>query len=65
MKILIAYDGSNSSISALEDLQRAGLPQDAEAEILSVAEVFPHLSGDFFGRVRQEPACINYQEFMS
>jgi len=40
MKVLIAYDGSSSADAALQDLQYAGLPQEAEALILSVAEVF-------------------------
>lgn len=40
MKILIAYDGSDCADSALDDLKKAGLPQDAEALILSVAEVW-------------------------
>ncbi len=38
MKILIAYDGSSCADAALEDLRRAGLPREAEAVILSVAE---------------------------
>ncbi|MCU1289456.1 MAG: Universal stress protein UspA-like nucleotide-binding protein [Acidobacteria bacterium] len=40
MKILIAYDGSNCSEAALDDLQRAGLPDEAEALIVSVAEAW-------------------------
>jgi nucleotide-binding universal stress UspA family protein len=40
MKILIAYDGSDCADAALDDLQRAGLPADAEAKIISVAEVW-------------------------
>ncbi len=40
MKILIAYDGSDCAEAALDDLQRAGLPLEAEAHILSVAEVW-------------------------
>ena len=40
MKVLIAYDGSSCADAALNDLQYAGLPQAAEALILSVAEVF-------------------------
>src|SRR5215471_7941347 len=40
MKVLIAYDGSSSANSALDDLRRAGMPQVAEALILSVADVF-------------------------
>jgi nucleotide-binding universal stress UspA family protein len=39
MKILIGHDGSQSADAALLDLQRAGLPHDAEALIVSVADV--------------------------
>ncbi len=39
MKILVAYDGSESADAALSDLKRAGLPQEAEALIISVADV--------------------------
>ena len=39
MKILIGHDGSQSADAALVDLQRAGLPSDAEALIVSVADV--------------------------
>ena len=41
MKLLIAYDGSPSSDSALDDLQFVGLPETGvEATIISVAEVW-------------------------
>ncbi|MFN2407801.1 MAG: universal stress protein [Pyrinomonadaceae bacterium] len=40
MKILLAYDGSESADAALRDLKRAGLPDEAEALIVSVADVF-------------------------
>lgn len=40
MKILIGYDGSGCADAALDDLTRAGLPDDAEAQIVSVAEVW-------------------------
>jgi nucleotide-binding universal stress UspA family protein len=40
MKILIGYDGSEYADAALEDLRRAGLPREAEAVVLSVADVF-------------------------
>ena len=40
MKILIAYDGSECADAAMEDLKRAGLPQTAEALLLTVADVF-------------------------
>jgi nucleotide-binding universal stress UspA family protein len=39
MKILIAYDGSSHADAALKDLHRAGLPQEAEALVMSVADV--------------------------
>jgi nucleotide-binding universal stress UspA family protein/predicted transcriptional regulator len=45
MKIVIGYDGSEHADAALDDLRRAGLPRDAEALIISVAEVaMPPLS---------------------
>lgn len=39
MKILIGYDGSDSSDAALGDLRRAGLPQDSEALVVSVGDL--------------------------
>ena len=39
MKVLIGYDGSQSADAALVDLQRGGLPEEAEALIVSVADV--------------------------
>lgn len=39
-RILIGYDGSECADASLDDLSRAGLPPDAEAQILSVAEVW-------------------------
>ncbi|HEX6044533.1 MAG TPA: universal stress protein [Pyrinomonadaceae bacterium] len=39
-KILIAYDGSACAEAALDDLQRAGLPDDAEAVVMSVTELW-------------------------
>lgn len=40
MRILIGYDGSEGADAALDDLQRAGLPEEAEAHIVSVAELW-------------------------
>jgi hypothetical protein len=40
VKILIGYDGSDCADAALDDLTHAGLPPDAEAQILSVGEVW-------------------------
>jgi nucleotide-binding universal stress UspA family protein len=39
MKILIGHDGSQSADAALADLQRAGLPDDADALVVSVADL--------------------------
>ncbi len=38
MRVLIAYDGSAHADAALSDLRRAGLPREAEALIISVAD---------------------------
>lgn len=38
MKVLVAYDGSAYADAALDDLRRAGLPDDAEALVVSVAD---------------------------
>ena len=40
MKLLIAYDGSDSANSALDDLTHAGLPATGEALVVMVAEVW-------------------------
>ena len=40
MKILIAYDGSESANEGIENLSRAGLPSEADALVVSVAEVW-------------------------
>ena len=40
MKILIAYDGSSCAESALDDLERAGLPEAGDFSVMSVAEVW-------------------------
>lgn len=45
MKILIAHDGSVASDTAIEDMRRAGLPQDAKAFVVCIAgEGVPHQS---------------------
>jgi len=57
LKILIGYDGSGCAEAALDDLQRAGLPAEVEALVLSVAEVFlplpPPSSYEILQRVRE------------
>jgi nucleotide-binding universal stress UspA family protein len=38
MKILVGYDGSGCANAALDDLRRAGVPDDAQIVVLSVVE---------------------------
>jgi hypothetical protein len=40
LKVLIGYDGSPCADEALQDLQRAGLPPEVEAVVLSVADLW-------------------------
>jgi len=40
MKVLVAYDGSECSDAAIADLERAGLADDTEALVLTVADAF-------------------------
>lgn len=40
MKILIAYDGSDCARDAIDDLRLAGLPDQAEVVVMSVADVW-------------------------
>ncbi len=40
MKILIGYDGSECANAALDDLQRSGLPAEAEVMVLTATDVF-------------------------
>jgi nucleotide-binding universal stress UspA family protein len=40
MKILIAYDGSEWAEAAIDDLRMAGLPEQVEAVVISVADVW-------------------------
>jgi nucleotide-binding universal stress UspA family protein len=39
-KLLIGYDGSENGDAAIEDIQRAGLPRDVDAVVLTVADVW-------------------------
>jgi len=52
-RILIAYDGSSCARSALEDLSRAGLPQEVDALVVSVSEVWlpPPSRNELAGKV--------------
>ena len=55
MKILIAYDGSESSDIAIDGLRRAGLPSEGvEALVVSVGEVWLPPPGDLPANARVE-----------
>ena len=66
MKLLIAYDGSDCANSALDDLRKAGLPPEAEALILSVAEVWlpppPPSSNEIVGDAREAQSPADLQK---
>lgn len=38
MKVLVAYDGSTCADAAIEDMRRAGLPEEAEALVVCVSD---------------------------
>lgn len=40
MKLLVGHDGSDSAAAALTDLQRAGLPAEVDAAVISIADVW-------------------------
>ena len=59
MKVLIAYDGSACADAALDDLRRAGLPEEGEAVVLSVGTAWPLLSE---GATPRDMAAIAHEE---
>ncbi len=54
MKILIAYDGSACANAAIDDLSRAGLPDDTEALVITVTETWLPAKEDCYIRVESE-----------
>lgn len=60
MKILIGYDGSECADAAIGDLRRAGLPENAEAQVLTVAEVWlpPPDPGEGAGSAKRVDSII-------
>ena len=57
MRILIGHDGSPGADAALQDLERAGLPDAGEATIVSVADAWlpPEMPPDVDGNVIHGP----------
>lgn len=61
MKILIGYDGSKCADAALIDLQRAGLPEQAEVTILSATDVFLPPKADNETNPESFPPYVPYE----
>jgi nucleotide-binding universal stress UspA family protein len=55
MKLLIAYDGSECADEMLDDLLRAGLPQEADALVITVAEMWLMPTSSEVGFVQTPP----------
>jgi nucleotide-binding universal stress UspA family protein len=58
MRLLIAYDGSDCAQAALDELLRAGLPREAEAIVISVADVWLAPESDQGEAVRPVPLAV-------
>ena len=56
MKILIGYDGSESSDAMLDDLRRAGLPAEADVFVASIAEIWLPMQLNYGG---VEPSYVD------
>lgn len=69
MKILIGFDGSGCAEAALDDLTHAGLPANAKAYILSVAEVWlpppPPSTYEILDQARKAKSPIELQHNFS
>ena len=64
MKILIAYDGSDCAMAALDDLCRAGMPREADATILSVSEVWLPLPQNSINAQSERQPAFRQQTLM-
>jgi len=64
VKILIAYDGSGYSHTALDDLQHAGLPPDADVFVISIAEEWlsTKTNGTSFNSTRDDDVRAYFQQ---
>jgi len=65
MRILIAYDGSIYADAAIQDLRRAGLPTNVEAQVVSVVVGLkpPSSEGIAAAEVLAQAACGNVQSY--
>lgn len=57
MKVLIGYDGSSCSDSAIADLRHAGLPPKTEALVVTVGNVWPQASPSAYERPSPQEAA--------
>lgn len=46
MKVMIGYDGSDSARDAIQELHRAGLPEDTQATVVTLADVSPSVAAE-------------------
>ncbi|HTH50333.1 MAG TPA: universal stress protein [Pyrinomonadaceae bacterium] len=58
MRVLIGYNGTDFARSAIEDLSRAGMPEHADALVLTVAELcFPTVKAEDAERISEDGAA--------
>src|SRR5687768_11725437 len=55
MKVLIGYDGSDCADAAINDLQRAGLPQNSQITVVTAVDMWPEVPASLF---KMEPAAL-------
>jgi len=60
MKVLIGYDGSSFADAAIDDLQRAGLPENTQAKVLCVADVWPSMPPIYRDAIVPGPAELSF-----
>jgi nucleotide-binding universal stress UspA family protein len=63
MRLLIGYDGSPHAVTALHDLQNAGLPEHGEALLLALADLFlPPWPPDAPFNASEQSAVLSHHE---
>jgi nucleotide-binding universal stress UspA family protein len=66
MKVLLAYDGSGCAEAAVTDLQKAGLPDDTEIQVITVAHKgWPHTRSDSAPEEFESPMISGLQEALN
>lgn len=60
MKVLIGHDGSTFADAAIDDLQKAGLPQDTHALVMAVADVWPTIPPVYRDAMTPGPSDMSF-----